>query len=53
MTRLAPVVMAMLSFTGCTLIDQTTFQKFKFLRLPEAGAAGAPGHARQPQKRAV
>jgi len=35
------------------LIDQTTFQKFKFLRLPEAGAAGAPGHARQPQKRAV
>ncbi len=37
MTRLAPVVAALLSFSGCTLIDQTTFAPS-----PEAKAQPAP-----------
>lgn len=37
MTRLMPVVLALLSFTGCTLIDQTTFAPS-----PEAKAQPAP-----------
>ena len=37
MTRLMPVVVALLSFTGCTLIDQTTFAPS-----PEARAQPAP-----------
>ena len=37
MTRLVPVVLALLSFTGCTLIDQTTFAP-----APEAKAQPAP-----------
>ena len=37
MTRLAPVVLALLSFTGCTLIDQRTFAPS-----PEAQAQPAP-----------
>ena len=37
MTRLAPVVVALLSFTGCTLIDQRTFAPS-----PEAKAQPAP-----------
>jgi hypothetical protein len=37
MTRLAPVVLALLSFTGCTLIDQRTFAPS-----PEAKAQPAP-----------
>jgi hypothetical protein len=36
-TRLAPVVLALLSFTGCTLIDQRTFAPS-----PEAKAQPAP-----------
>jgi hypothetical protein len=36
-TRLVPVVLALLSFTGCTLIDQTTFAP-----APEAKAQPAP-----------
>jgi hypothetical protein len=36
-TRLVPVVLALLSFTGCTLIDQTTFAP-----APEAKAQSAP-----------
>jgi hypothetical protein len=36
-TRLMPVVLALLSFTGCTLIDQTTFAPS-----PEAKAQPAP-----------
>jgi hypothetical protein len=35
-TRLVPVVLALLSFTGCTLIDQTTFAP-----APEAKAQSA------------
>ena len=38
MTRLVPVLLAMLSFTGCTLIDQRTFAPS-----PEAKAQPAPG----------
>lgn len=37
MTRLMPVVLALLSFTGCTLIDQRTFAPS-----PEAKAEPAP-----------
>ncbi len=37
MTRLVPVVLALLSFTGCTLIDQRTFAP-----APEAKAQPAP-----------
>lgn len=37
MTRLVPVVLALLSFTGCTLIDQRTFAPS-----PEAKADPAP-----------
>ncbi len=37
MTRLLPVAMALLSFTGCTLIDQRTFAPS-----PEAKAQPAP-----------
>ena len=37
MTRLVPVVLALLSFTGCTLIDQRTFAP-----APEARAQPAP-----------
>ena len=37
MTRLVPVVVALLSFTGCTLIDQRTFAPS-----PEAKAQPAP-----------
>ena len=37
MTRLMPVVLALLSFTGCTLIDQRTFAPS-----PEAQAQPAP-----------
>ncbi|PPQ26776.1 hypothetical protein [Rhodopila globiformis] len=37
MTRLVPVVLALLSFTGCTLIDQRTFAPS-----PEAKAQPAP-----------
>ncbi|HEY1413552.1 MAG TPA: hypothetical protein VGF36_15505 [Rhodopila sp.] len=37
MTRMVPVVMALLSFTGCTLIDQRTFAPS-----PEAKAQPAP-----------
>ena len=37
MTRLMPVVLALLSFTGCTLIDQKTFAPS-----PEAKAQTAP-----------
>lgn len=37
MTRLMPVVLALLSFTGCTLIDQKTFAP-----APEAKAQSAP-----------
>jgi hypothetical protein len=37
MTRLAPVVVALLSFTGCTLIDQRTFAPS-----PEAKAQPVP-----------
>lgn len=37
MTRLAPVVLALLTFSGCTLIDQTTFAPS-----PEAKAQPAP-----------
>ena len=37
MTRLVPFVMALLSFTGCTLIDQRTFAPS-----PEAKAQPAP-----------
>ena len=40
MTRLVPVVMALLSFTGCTLIDQRTFAPS-----PEAKAQPAPAPA--------
>ena len=40
MTRLVPVVLALLSFTGCTLIDQTTFAP-----APEAKAQPAPPQA--------
>ncbi|MDB5401055.1 MAG: hypothetical protein QOD93_2508 [Acetobacteraceae bacterium] len=40
MTRLAPVVLALLSFTGCTLIDQRTFAPS-----PEAKAQPAPPQA--------
>lgn len=40
MTRLVPVVLALLSFTGCTLIDQTTFAPS-----PEAKAQPAPPQA--------
>jgi hypothetical protein len=36
-TRLAPVVLALLTFTGCTLIDRTTFAPS-----PEAKAQPAP-----------
>jgi hypothetical protein len=36
-TRLAPVVLALLTFSGCTLIDQTTFAPS-----PEAKAQPAP-----------
>jgi hypothetical protein len=39
-TRLAPVVLALLSFTGCTLIDQRTFAPS-----PEAKAQPAPPQA--------
>jgi hypothetical protein len=39
-TRLAPFVAAMLSFTGCTLIDQRTFAPS-----PEAKAQPAPPQA--------
>lgn len=37
MTRLMPVIMAMLSFTGCALVDQRTFAP-----APEAKAQPAP-----------
>ncbi|HEY1413507.1 MAG TPA: hypothetical protein VGF36_15280, partial [Rhodopila sp.] len=37
MTRMVPVVLALLSFTGCTLIDQRTFAPS-----PEAKAQPAP-----------
>lgn len=37
MTRLVPAIMAMLSFTGCALIDQRTFSP-----APEAKAQPAP-----------
>ncbi len=40
MTRLAPFVAALLSFTGCTLIDQRTFAPS-----PEAKAQPAPPQA--------
>ena len=40
MTRLVPVVLALLSFTGCTLIDQRTFAPS-----PEAKAQPAPAAA--------
>lgn len=40
MTRVVPVVLALLSFTGCTLIDQKTFAPS-----PEAKAQPAPGAA--------
>jgi hypothetical protein len=40
MTRLVPVVAALLSFTGCTLIDQRTFAPS-----PEAKAQPAPPRA--------
>ncbi len=40
MTRLMPVVLALLSFTGCTLIDQKTFAPS-----PEAKAQPAPHQA--------
>ena len=43
MTRLAPVVLALLSFTGCTLIDQRTFAPS-----PEAKAEPAPPPAPVP-----
>jgi hypothetical protein len=39
-TRLVPVVVALLSFTGCTLIDQRTFAPS-----PEAKAQPAPPQA--------
>jgi hypothetical protein len=39
-TRLVPVVVALLSFTGCTLIDQRTFAPS-----PEAKAQPAPAAA--------
>lgn len=37
MTKLVPALLALLSFTGCTLIDQNTFKPS-----PEAKAAPAP-----------
>ncbi len=40
MTRLVPVVLALLSFTGCTLIDRRTFAPS-----PEAKAQPAPAKA--------
>ncbi len=40
MTRVLPVVVALLSFTGCTLIDQKTFAP-----APEAKAQPAPAPA--------
>ena len=40
MTRLVPVVLTLLSFSGCTLIDQTTFAP-----APEAKAQPAPPQA--------
>ena len=40
MTRLVPVVLALLSFTGCTLIDRNTFAPS-----PEAKAQPAPPRA--------
>ena len=43
MTRLVPVVLALLSFTGCTLIDQRTFAPS-----PEAKAEPAPPPAPVP-----
>ncbi len=40
MTRLVPVLLALLSFTGCTLIDRRTFAPS-----PEAKAQPAPAQA--------
>lgn len=45
MTKLVPALLAMLSFTGCTLIDQNTFKPS-----PEAKAAPAPAPPPQPMR---